>query len=847
MRKRIAVIIGIFTSLLTMAQQPPTVYVDQKGVMRWSGTREEASFFGVNYTLPFAHAYRATGYLGIDRKAAIDQDVYHFARLGFNAFRIHIWDVEISDAQGNLIENEHLDLLDYLIAKLQARNIYTVITAQTNFGNGYPERNQPTDGFSYQYGKCDIHANPKALTAQERYLKALVNHVNPYTKVSYQADPMVVGFEINNEPCHSGTIGETKQYIDRMLHALKQAGNRKPVFYNVSHNLQNVEAYYATAIQGTTYQWYPTGLVSGHTRTENYLPNVDEYAIPFGDVKGFKNKAKLVYEFDPADILGSYIYPAAVRSFRSAGFQWITQFSYDPLALAHVNTEYQTHYLNLAYTPAKAISMKIAAQAAYTLPRNKSYGTYPANTRFEDFQVSYHNDLSELNTATRFYHSNHTQSMPVDVVQLESIAGVGSSTIVDYPGTGAYFIDKVEDGVWRLEVMPDVIRVSDPFAKPSLDKEVMRIYHGTWDMAVKLPNLGNAFTATGIDAGNTMAQATTNGILAQLKPGVYLLTRQDHKPSRNWSGDSAFGNIRLGEFVAPKPSPVSFTIDHASAKTAQANQSLTITAAIAGNTLPDSVLIYTDQVSFWNDKNPYYKMERTRGYQYQAVVPGSDLKKGAFNYNIVVFGNGHRLTAPSMVKQSPLDWDYTEAQFYSTQICESTDPLVLFTVSDTYSDLEAYTLPEWIPVHRQVVAGSPSEKNKLLVSMPSGEGKLFLRKNVIGEIKNRLSDLNGANYLCIQLKSVQGVLEAGVVTSDAITYRATVVPNAEGVVRIPVNSLKKTQTALLPMAYPVFMNQYFNPSTKEPLKLDQIQMVELMVEDNGQEPASIEIGAIWME
>lgn len=38
---------------------------------------QEASFFGVNYTLPFAHAYRALGYLGLDRKAAIDKDVYH--------------------------------------------------------------------------------------------------------------------------------------------------------------------------------------------------------------------------------------------------------------------------------------------------------------------------------------------------------------------------------------------------------------------------------------------------------------------------------------------------------------------------------------------------------------------------------------------------------------------------------------------------------------------------------------------------------------------------------------------------------------------------------------------------
>ena len=63
---------------------------------------QENVWFGCNYTLPFAHAYRAEGYLGMNRKAAVDKDTYHFARLGFNAFRVHIWDVEITDSKGNL-------------------------------------------------------------------------------------------------------------------------------------------------------------------------------------------------------------------------------------------------------------------------------------------------------------------------------------------------------------------------------------------------------------------------------------------------------------------------------------------------------------------------------------------------------------------------------------------------------------------------------------------------------------------------------------------------------------------------------------------------------------------------
>ena len=156
--------------------------------------------------------------------------------MGLNAYRIHLWDVELTDGQGNLLENEHIDLMDYLIAKLKERNIHIVITAQTNFGNGYPERNIQTGGFSYKYDKCDMHSNPEAIAAQETYLRDLVKHTNPYTGLAYKDDPSIVGFEINNEPCHSGTKEEVKAYINRMLKSMSKAGNRKPVFYNVSHN-----------------------------------------------------------------------------------------------------------------------------------------------------------------------------------------------------------------------------------------------------------------------------------------------------------------------------------------------------------------------------------------------------------------------------------------------------------------------------------------------------------------------------------------------------------------------------------------------------------------------------------
>ncbi len=80
-----------------------------------------------------------------------------------------------------------------------------------------------------------------------------------------------------------------------------------------------------------------------------------------------------------------------------------------------------------------------------------------------------------MNSAEEFYYSATTVSAPVKPAALQHLAGVGSSPVVAYTGSGAYFLDKLENGIWRLEVMPDVLPVSDPFAKASLSKEVRRV------------------------------------------------------------------------------------------------------------------------------------------------------------------------------------------------------------------------------------------------------------------------------------------------------------------------------------------------------------------------------------
>ena len=142
------------------AQRSGDVIVDKNGTMRWRDTREEVQGFGVNYTAPFAHAYRSAKRLGVPLREAIDADIYHFARLGFDAYRVHVWDTEISDTAGNLLENEHLDLFDYMLAKMKDRGIKFILTPIAYWGNGWPEPNEDTPGFANKYGKDDLGQPP---------------------------------------------------------------------------------------------------------------------------------------------------------------------------------------------------------------------------------------------------------------------------------------------------------------------------------------------------------------------------------------------------------------------------------------------------------------------------------------------------------------------------------------------------------------------------------------------------------------------------------------------------------------------------------------------------------------
>src|SRR5438874_9264154 len=200
------------------------------------------------------------------------------------------------------------------------------------------------------------------------------------------------------------------RYIDTLTAAVRSTGCSKLVFYNVSQDFRIGEAIHRSKAQGVTFGWYPTGLNSGHELQGNYLRGTDAY--PDMLRPELAHLPRIVYEFDSPDLRGGTMYPAMARTFRAVGAQFAAMFAYDMLATASRNLGWQTHYLNLVYTPRKAMSAIIAAEAMHRLPSLRSYGGYPENTHFGDFRVSYEKNLGELAADDAFLYAGSTETAP---------------------------------------------------------------------------------------------------------------------------------------------------------------------------------------------------------------------------------------------------------------------------------------------------------------------------------------------------------------------------------------------------------------------------------------------------
>ena len=101
------------------------------------------------------------------------------------------------------------------------------------------------------------------------------------------------------------------------------------------------------------------------------------------------------------------------------GAQFAAMFAYDMLRTASRNLGWQTHYLNLVYTPRKAMSAVIAAEAMRRLPADAGLRARIRRTPGSAISASpAEEDLAELVATDAFLYAGSTRSAPPEPAAL---------------------------------------------------------------------------------------------------------------------------------------------------------------------------------------------------------------------------------------------------------------------------------------------------------------------------------------------------------------------------------------------------------------------------------------------
>lgn len=422
------------------------LHVDN-GVLKYPDGLEVA-LMGVNY---YGHA--SMQYVNMkarlpslaDRKAAIDHDFEDLKRLGVQVVRVAAYDREISSWNGALVDNEELDLIQYVIARCHENNMYCYFTLITYWWTN--DTVSIGSSFSGRNAKQELFYVQEAINWQKEYIRQLLSMTNTYSGIKHVNDPTIAVIEILNEPWYisyeqlknpdlipdwqrgatwtwqrmitdgglqsdfdawRGTHGgladnnenynqyqreRVQSYIGTMYNTIRVTGAIQPVVYSVFggssdddmsqiHNILPVIA--ESPIEAVCMAQYWPNL--GETENDNM--NMLGSMAPRPISTQIDSKARLTYEFDAVGThLSCSAYPAIARRYRMMGSQIACQFQYDTSVTADMNQDWYFHYLNYYYTPAKAASLAAAIRCFNLLPREQNYSIPNDNQVWTDTGV----------------------------------------------------------------------------------------------------------------------------------------------------------------------------------------------------------------------------------------------------------------------------------------------------------------------------------------------------------------------------------------------------------------------------------------------------------------------------
>jgi len=128
----------------------------------------------------------------------------HLTRFGLNCVRFHFLDrtapnglVDAARDDARALDPAQLDRLDFFIAELKRRGIYTNLNL--NVGRTYKAGDGVRDFELLGFAKALTYFDARLLELQREYARQLLTHYNPYTKAEYRNEAAVAIVELVNE------------------------------------------------------------------------------------------------------------------------------------------------------------------------------------------------------------------------------------------------------------------------------------------------------------------------------------------------------------------------------------------------------------------------------------------------------------------------------------------------------------------------------------------------------------------------------------------------------------------------------------------------------------------------
>jgi len=485
--------------------QPRPLHVEG-GVLRYPDGAEPA-LWGVNYYTQSWSQYESLRSAGVDHRQAIIDDFDDLERMNIDIVRIHVFDREISDGDGNLVPNEHLDLLDRIVAECDKRGIYLMLTPIAWWGSPGSQPN----AFSRATPKQAMGLWPERWAAQANYLRQFLAHKNPHTGNRLVDEPCLALFEIINEPDYwtleqirkrepGNAYGEDpasnlrgldgaraawerfvpdpawrtgemyawfrydtiRRYIDTMVGAMRETGAKQPIAYFRTWwagNPDIVRAIADSRADAFTIGAYPGGLPATPVNdAKNLLGETKDWDLE----QCLAAKARLVYEFDaPGSLHQISTYPALARQFRGLGVQAASQFQYDARDVAAWNPDWPQHYLNLRHTPERAVSHMIAGELFRRLPRGARMELPDDDVVCPPGAFSFGKNAALICAPDCYMQARPAGWQPLEAPDSpKKIVSVGSCPYFDYEGTGVAFLE-INGNKAKLTVYADVDRLRE--------------------------------------------------------------------------------------------------------------------------------------------------------------------------------------------------------------------------------------------------------------------------------------------------------------------------------------------------------------------------------------------------